>query len=497
MTHHINEKKIVRLSASQLSQIKNIYFMGIGGTGMSAAAGLAKKMGFSVTGSDIPLYPPTSTILENANIHYRSPYDRISLAKQRIDAVVVANALSRGHKELESAIENEIPLTSFPELLEFTALTEKHSVVISGTHGKTTTTTLFSYLMQELRENPSYLIGGQPHDLSSSYEYNSEGKFFIIEGDEYDTIFFDKESKFLHYRPKWLVINNLEFDHADIFADLSAIKKMFAKLCHLVEQKENILANADDPEVYSLIVELGLEKKITWVSPLGKSNLAKFRLLDYSIDPEKKWHGIFQLGGLQKFAIETHLTGKHNLGNILQVLTCLYLMNEKKELFQSLDLKKCQSILKNFRGVKRRMDLLGEKNDIAIYEDFAHHPTAIREVILGIRSSFPNKRILVAFEPKNATARRNVLLSDFAHALSHADLVFIGPSPIDQRIVENKRMDTQQMQNAIGNKATSFTSNENLLEAIKKDLQKNDLVIFMSSGSFSGVQYQLAHWLIS
>lgn len=473
----------------------SVYFMGIGGTGMASVAGLAQEAGFKVSGSDANIYPPMSTMLEHLGIKVHTPYAAENLQKANPDLVIVGNAMSRGHVELEALLASKIPYTSFPDFLGDNILDSRAPIVIAGTHGKTTTTSLISSVMVQLGWNPGYLIGGVPRDLPQGFTIG-EGKLFAIEGDEYDTAFFDKDSKFLHYRPKYVILNNIEFDHADIFANLAAIEKQFSNLLGLVKNPKCIIANVDDPGVEKLLMQLGMRDKVTAVAAKGENPQAHLRLLELSSPRagETYWKVRMQLPTGQEVAIQTQLAGPHNAANICQVVACLWRVHEEGDTAEFAPLKIGQAI-QQFQGVKRRLDRLSNVNDIEVFEDFAHHPTAVKAVIESLRALYPERRLIVAFEPKNATSRRSIFLQEFARSLSLADRVFIGACPVDQRIPADQRMDTGEMARLIGERASAFTDNEELLNSLVRTAKSHDAIVFMSSGSFSGIQYKIGERL--
>jgi UDP-N-acetylmuramate: L-alanyl-gamma-D-glutamyl-meso-diaminopimelate ligase len=474
----------------------NIYFMGIGGTGMASVAGLFKDAGFKITGSDKGVYPPMSEMLEELAIPYKTPYASANIASEKPDMVVVANALSRGNEELEYMLANNVAYKSFPDLLGEEILAQRESIVVAGTHGKTTTTSICAYVLQKLGEEPGYLIGGIPRDFDLSFSLG-KGPWFVIEGDEYDTAFFDKGPKFLHYRPKYAILNNLEFDHADIYQSLEQIEAQFAKFAALLSNPKHIIANIDDPGIARLLDKTGLADKVTRVSTLGKYSNADLVVKNLRCEAGPSAEGIWKAQissrSLGNFEVATTLSGAHNMANVGQVIALLALINEEGRFKQKLNIAAMQQAFRSFQGVKRRLDLLGQGRGIEVYEDFAHHPTAIKLVIEGFRRMHPSKRLTVAFEPANATGRRNVLQNDFAQALAHADHVLIGKCPVDQRIAENERMNTTALADQIGKgKGIAFKENEDLLSYLKQNLKQGDAVIFMSSSSFSGIQHQLA-----
>ncbi|MBC7530280.1 MAG: UDP-N-acetylmuramate:L-alanyl-gamma-D-glutamyl-meso-diaminopimelate ligase [Oligoflexus sp.] len=475
----------------ELKKGDRIYFMGIGGTGMASVAGLAQEAGYDVSGSDANLYPPMSTMLETLGIPVHTPYDAKNLEIAKPKLVVVANALSKNHVEIEALLKSGIPYTSFPAFLGDYFLGKRKSIVVAGTHGKTTTTSILTFVLLQIGWDPGYLIGGIPRDLPQSFALG-KGSLFAIEGDEYDTAFFDKNSKFLHYRPKYLIFNNIEFDHADIFKDLAAIEKQFTDLLNLMPDKKAVIANVDDPGVEKLLNQLNMRDKVTAVATKGTSPDASVRLLQLSAPKtgEALWTLKVQLDDGQTAQLKTSLAGPHNAANICQVLACLWQIYKAGDA-PDFPLAKISQAIEEFQGVQRRLDKLSSVGDIEVFEDFAHHPTAVKTVIEAMRAQYPDRRLLVAFDPKNATSRRSVFMKEFAKSLGLADCVFIGACTVDQRIPEAERMNTVEMARMIGGSATAFDDNEELLNSILKTAKTHDTILFMSSGSFSGIQYRI------
>ncbi|MEZ4742529.1 MAG: Mur ligase family protein [Bdellovibrionota bacterium] len=476
----------------KLEKGARIYFMGIAGTGMAAVAGLMQEAGYKVCGSDNEVYPPMSTMLEDLQIPFKTPYAKENLNKDNVDIVVVANCLSRGHVELEHMLSENIPYTSFPEILGECFLNNRTSLVVTGTHGKTTTTSILTHLLTELGEDPSYMIGGIPRNFNKSFHLGS-GSCFVIEGDEYDTAWFDKESKFLHYKPNYLLFNNLEFDHADIFKSLADIEKMFSKFLDLATSPKRIIANIDDSGVANLLQKKGLKDHITSVSMqdenadvfLGRAKITANELgqqnCEFSVTTK-------QFG---EFVIKSKLVGSHNMANIGQAIGCLASMAQQEEFHKQITGTNIANAMESFKGVCRRFDHISSINGIDIFEDFAHHPTAVGKVIETFRKTYPTRRLVVAFEPKNATSRRNVFEAAYAEKLSGADEVLIGKCPVDIRIPKNERMNVNNIQSGIKTTAKVFTENEQLLEHLIETLKSGDSVVFMSSASFSGIQHKL------
>lgn len=469
---------------------KNLYFMGIGGTGMAACAGLAQEAGFRVMGSDMPLYPPMSTLLDTLGLTIRSPYQEANLKAETPDLVIIANAISRGHPELEYVLKHQIPYTSFPGFLEHYFLTNRKVIVVAGTHGKTTTTSWISHALIELGKAPGYLIGGIPLGKDRGYALG-QGELFVIEGDEYDTAFFDKGPKFLHYNPSYLVLNNLEFDHADIYQDLSAIKQAFRQLIKLLPPTGNAIANLDEAHLMDCLAQVPKEKLCTTSQ---KTSAASVHLLKATPTQDgSRWLATFQTQQFGELSIRSALIGPHNMANLANALGLLLTLKDSGEL--SLDPPSLIAALESFQGVTRRLQKLTDSKGILVFEDFAHHPSAADTVIKTLKTTYPHKRLVVVFEPKNATSRRNIFVDRYAEVLSQADLVFLGAVPPDQRIPEAEKMNTFVLAQQIASQAQAFDSNDSLLTELKRTTKPNDVVVFMSPGGFANIQHRFKSFL--
>jgi len=475
-----------------------IHFIGIAGTGMAAVAGLLQEAGYRVVGSDTGIYPPMSDMLAALKIPVLTPYSAANLDETKPALVVIANALSRGNVELEAALERKLPYTSFPAVCGEAFIRDRIGVVVTGTHGKTTTTSLLCHILHEIGEDPSFVVGGIPRNFPRSFRLG-KGRSFVIEGDEYDTAFFDKGPKFLHYHPHHLIVNNIEFDHADIYRNVEEIEARFLEVCRLVPPQGRIIANVDDPGVERMLGKLKAQAPIIRVATLGKSRNAAVRVGDLSArangPAEQIWTTEITTSHWGKLKIETGLGGRHNIANIAQVIACLESLQSLGHIAASITSAQVQAALASFRSVSRRLDHLGGTRGIDVYEDFAHHPTAVGLVIEGFRAAYPDRRLIVAFEPKNATSRRNIFQADYVRQLGLADRVLIGPCPVDQRIPEDQRMSTAAIASGIGRSASAHATNEELLETLMGEVKTGDAVIFMSSSSFSGIQHKLAKHL--
>lgn len=482
---------------------QKIFFMGIGGTGMASVAGLAHLKGFQVSGSDQNLYPPMSTMLEELGIPVLTPYGAGNIAKAEPDMVIVANALSKDHEEVLAAKEKNLPYKSFPQFLGEDILPGSHPIVVTGTHGKTTTSSLTAHLLLELGLDPSYFIGGLQKSTGRSFRLGQTG-FFVLEGDEYDTAYFDKNSKFLHYRPEYLLLNNLEFDHADIFADLEAIKAQFLKLIALVKEPAKIVANIDDEGVRDLIRRAGIEAKVTRVSTeLASDQPGPAVALTQMVAQGTKWRYDFTLAGHGTVSAQPELMGSHNGANMAMSLGLIHALTAKAELPSSFSqdtglVSELAAGLESFAGVGRRLQCLASHNGIDVLEDFAHHPTSVDIVLGSLRAAYGQRRIIACFEPKNASSRRSIFMDRYGEAFKKADKVYIGVCPPDSRVAAADKMDTAKLAQMIGGgRAQSFAANEDLLAALKADTKSGDCIVFMSPGGFSHIHHQFAQWLIA
>jgi UDP-N-acetylmuramate: L-alanyl-gamma-D-glutamyl-meso-diaminopimelate ligase len=480
---------------SSLQRGGHVYFMGIAGTGMAAVAGLCQEAGYKVTGSEQgEIYPPMSTMLDELRIPVAAPYAAKNVEAAKPDMVVVANALSRGNPEIEHVLAQKVPHTSFPALLGEYFLEGRTSIVVAGTHGKTTTSSLMAHVLHALGEEPGFMIGGIPKNFPRSFRLG-KGSCFVIEGDEYDTAFFDKGPKFLHYRPKIAILNNVEFDHADIYANVEAIEKQFVRLASLVNDPSMIIANVDDAGVRRVLAACPEGKNVTRVATLGQEKEAFVRLLELRPleggGARPLWQGRLQTRRWGEITVQTTLEGSHNMANVTQVVATIDRLAEKGLLRRVPTAEDLGAAIRSFEGVKRRLDHLGCVRGIDVFEDFAHHPTAVKLLIENFRRSHPGRNLWVAFDPRNATSRRNIFENDYVAALGLGDRVLIGPVHVDHRIPEAQRMNTKNIERGIGTKAKAFDDNDELLATAARELKTGDAIIFMSSGSFNGIQHQL------
>lgn len=471
---------------------------------MGNVAILLKKRGYSVMGSDGELYPPMSHILEAEGTQIYSGFDPERLKALNPDLVVVGNAISRGNSELEWLLNSRaVPLVSLPQLIREYLLLDKESLVITGTHGKTTTASIAAFLLQENKADPSWLIGGVPRTLSSGAHLGAGSKF-VIEGDEYDSAFFDKRSKFIHYRPDIVAINNLEMDHADIFRDLVDIQRSFSHLLKVIPQQGFLVINGDDPHIETILGE-------AWCSVLrvGTGSENDLIISDFVEVPDASSFKLWYKGEFWT-EVEWSLCGIYNARNAaIAALTAGLSFNRKNPLEINL------GCLKQFEGVKRRQEKLFHQRNCLIFEDFAHHPTAIKEILKSFRSQYPEHRILACFEPRSNSARTQLFQSEFTQALAIADQVLIGAltekrAPVacqEHRSSSSSRaLDRNEMVLSLGESGTEaafFQTNQALLESLIERMEpiyaegSPTIIVFFSNGSFGGVMKKLAQVLAS
>lgn len=462
-----------------------LYFLGICGTAMGNAALLMRSMGHTVLGADSTIYPPMSEVLDRAGIEILEGFDAVRLQTLAVDLVVVGNAASRGNPEVEYLLNAASPrCTSLPQLLHDHVLAGRRSVVVAGTHGKTTTATLAAFLLEAVGADPGWLIGGIPLDLPAGAALGA-GAPFVIEGDEYDSAFFDKRSKFIHYRPSVAVINNLEFDHADIFRDLEDVVRSFGHLTRIIPSNGRLIINGDDANIARLL-------PVPWteVIRVGLKPENDLQIRDFGEGPTGSWFELFWRGRRWQ-RVEWKLHGLFNARNAAHAALAAAFANgyESPEAFSL-------AALAHFRGVRRRQDILYTDNDRIVMEDFAHHPTAIAAVLDSLRGAYPRCRLFACFEPRSNTARSPVFQDAFAAALRRADRIFIGAVHRRSQLEPGSCLDTWAMASQIDCdrcKAVAFASNQALGDAVEAALGEEAAVtVFFTNGSFDGIPWRVA-----
>jgi len=398
-------------------KLKKFHFVGICGTAMGSVAAALRDQGFIVTGSDDGVYPPMSTFLESKGIALSAGF-RPENIPEDADAIVIGNAMKRGNPEIEEILNRKLYYVSLPELLKELFLRERHNLVVTGTHGKTTTTSLLAWILIVAKLDPSYVIGGIPANLGQGARF-TKSKYVVLEGDEYDTAFFDKRSKFVHYLPELVIVNNIEFDHADIFNNLDEIKLSFRRLFNIVPQNGMILLNGDDANCVDVARQL--QPLMAQIEEVGFSaNCARrIRAASYSAKGSS-----FILG---EDEFDLPLVGEFNVRNAAMAISAAR--------FYGVSLANIRKALRSFKGIARRQELRGEARGIKVIDDFAHHPTAIRETIRALQHGYPGSRIWAVFEPRSNTTRRAIFQQELPDALKLADGVFISQTmlPVYER----------------------------------------------------------------
>ncbi len=471
------------MSADSLSQPKHIHLLGICGTAMASLAGLLQLKGHQVTGSDQAAYPPMSDLLRSLNIQVAEPFGERNLTP-RPDLVVIGNALSRGNPELEAVLDQRIPFASMAQLLKEEFLRGRESLVVSGTHGKTTTTSMLAWIYEvasrtDATWTPSFLIGGVAENFGTSFQWR-EGQSFLIEGDEYDTAFFDKGPKFMHYFPDALILTHVEFDHADIYKDLDAVKTAFKRLVNLVPRRGRIVAFDDAPNVRDCV-----QKSFAPVEFYGKHPDSHWRVRDLSQE-DGRTHWSLSCAGEPWADLRLPMAGEHNAMNATAAAALASGQGIPKEAIME--------ALATFQSVKRRLEIRAVVHGITVIDDFAHHPTAIRETLRALRGAYPKSRLWAVLEPRSNSLRRNVFERELIESLALADRVVLAGVFKQESIPENERLHPEQIVVALanaGHDAALYAHADDIVDAIAPELIEGDVVAILSNGSFDGIYEKL------
>lgn len=457
----------------------HIHMMGICGTAMASLAGLLVDRGFKVTGSDSNPYPPMSTQIENLGIKIQKGYSKDNLHPVP-DFVIVGNVISANNEEAQELARLGIAHTSLPKAMGEFIIGDRDSVVIAGTHGKTTTTSMMAWMCEQQGVEPGFMIGGIPKNFSQSFR-NPKGNYFIIEGDEYDTAFFDKVPKFIHYKPKHVVLTSVEFDHADIYKDLDAVKAAFARLMTLIPEDGTLIACADDANVMELTKLAKCKKSFTY----GFSKDADFRAKVMFQDTNGVGFEIHHKGVIYgPYAMQ--ITGDYNVLNATAVVAMGLCLNFSEN--------RIQIAMESFDGVKRRQEILGEPGGILVIEDFAHHPTAVKQTVQGIQKKYPNRKVFSVFEPRSATSRRRVFQKAYVEAFQGSHEVMLAKAFDQSKISETDRFSTQELVDDLKSSsvtAQDFDNADQIVQALKSRAQKGDVILIMSNGGFDGIYGKL------
>jgi UDP-N-acetylmuramate: L-alanyl-gamma-D-glutamyl-meso-diaminopimelate ligase len=452
---------------------QKFHFLGICGTAMGSVAAALQERGFKVTGSDENIYPPMSTFLQKHGVALNEGYRPENIPADA-DVVVIGNAITRGNPEVEAVLNRKLFYLSLPEVLKDYLLRGRHNLVVTGTHGKTTTTAILTWILEKAGRRPGYLIGGIPKDFGQGARLN-DSKYFVIEGDEYDSAFFDKRSKFIHYLPELVIVNNIEFDHADIFNSLDEIKLSFRRLLNIVPQNGMVLLNGDDHNC----VEVARDCLAQMVE-VGFSRNCAQRIRDFVCSAEGSR---FKLGD---DSFEISLVGEFNVRNAAMAATAARFYDVPKA--------KIESALKTFSGIARRQEIRGEAHGVKVIDDFGHHPTAIAQTLQALRHRFPGQRVWAIFEPRSNTTRRAIFQHELPEALKLADGVFISQVARLNQIPEKERLHPEAIVadlSKVGRPAFYEKNADVIVDRIVPMLQPRDVVAVFSNGGFDNIHEKL------
>ncbi|GAA5496243.1 UDP-N-acetylmuramate--L-alanyl-gamma-D-glutamyl-meso-2,6-diaminoheptandioate ligase [Rubritalea halochordaticola] len=456
-----------------MSEKKNFHFVGVCGTAMGSVAAAMKAKGYRVTGSDQNVYPPMSTFLEQQGVEISSGFKAEHLPEDA-DVIVIGNAISRGNEEAEAALDRKLLYVSLPEVLKEHFLRGKRNFVVSGTHGKTTTTSILTWIFESAGKNPSHMIGGIPCNMGQGARF-TDSDFVVLEGDEYDTAFFDKRSKFLHYLPEVVVVNNIEFDHADIYNSLEEIKLTFRRLLNIVPRNGMAFVNGDCPN--SLDVAQGAPAPVTTV---GLADSSDIQIKDVA------YEGVTSSFTLEGERYTIPMSGEFNVRNAAMAVC--------SALFAGLTPDEIRAGLLGFEGIARRQELRGEARGVKVVDDFAHHPTAIQQAADAIRQKYDPKRLWVIFEPRSNTTRRNVFQNELADALSRADLAIVAAVPNPEKVAESDRLSPEKLIadiEAQGTHGWFLHTVDEIVAKVTELAEEGDVVAVLSNGGFGGVHDKL------
>jgi len=454
--------------------IKKIHIVGICGTLMGNAAVYLKEQGYEVRGSDSGFYPPISDLLQENEMQTYNGFDKKNLEWQP-DLVVIGNAISRGNPEAEFVLNNKLNYMSLPELLKYVFIDKKDSIVVTGTHGKTSTTTILANVFTKAGKDPSYMIGGIPVGFASGFNAGG-GEEVVLEGDEYDTAFFDKRSKFLHYKPRIVILNNIEFDHGDIFNSIDDIKLSFRRLVNIVPSAGHLVANFDDQNVIDVT-----ENSLSHIESYGKSTHCKWQIVDIDYKSDRASFSLKVKDG-NYYQFDVPACGEYQIYNYTASIIVALLCGIKEQ--------SIQDTLHDIEGVKRRLEYRGQVNGCDVIEDFAHHPTAINGVLSEMKRRFEGKKILAVFEPRSNTTRRNIFQEELADAFSFADKIIIGKINREHLLTTEEKLDIDLLGKTLVGKGCDFlhyNEVDMIVKEIKGTINEDWACIIMSNGSFDGI----------
>ena len=452
---------------------EHFHFIGICGTAMGSVAAALQNRGYTITGSDQNVYPPMSDFLIKNNINVSVGHDENNIP-DKVDLVVIGNAMSRGNVEVESVLNRKIPYTSLPELIKRYFLQGKRNIVITGTHGKTTTSSIIAHLLNDNGLNPNLMIGGIPLDIGEGGRF-TESEFFVIEGDEYDTAFFDKRSKFVHYMPEIVVVNNIEFDHADIFNNIEEIKLSFKRMLNIVPENGIVFVNGDDHDAVEVT-----ENCRAPVIKVGANDDCDFKIENLNLE---SFNSSFSI---KENSYQLPMDGEFNVRNAAMAIAVSDFLNiDQQNIIESVS---------KFSGIARRQELRGEEKNVKVIDDFGHHPTAIAATIGALKQRYPDSKIWAIFEPRSNTSRRNLLQSELEDSLSQADGVIISEVPNPEKVPDGELLDVESVIENLssrGKEAFIGLSSDDIVNKLIPLTSSGDTIVVLSNGGFGGIHEKL------
>ena len=452
---------------------EHFHFIGICGTAMGSVAAALQNRGYTITGSDQNVYPPMSDFLIKNNINVSVGHDENNIP-DKVDLVVIGNAMSRGNVEVESVLNRKIPYTSLPELIKRYFLQGKRNIVITGTHGKTTTSSIIAHLLNDNGLNPNLMIGGIPLDIGEGGRF-TESEFFVIEGDEYDTAFFDKRSKFVHYMPEIVVVNNIEFDHADIFNNIEEIKLSFKRMLNIVPENGIVFVNGDDNDAVEVT-----ENCRAPVIKVGANDNCDFKIENLNLE------SFYSSFSIKENSYQLPMDGEFNVRNAAMAIAVTDFLNiDQQNIIESVS---------KFSGIARRQELRGEEKNVKVIDDFGHHPTAIAATIGALKQRYPDSKIWAIFEPRSNTSRRNLLQSELEDSLSQADGVIISEVPNPEKVPDGELLDVESVIENLssrGKEAFIGLSSDDIVNKLIPLTSSGDTIVVLSNGGFGGIHEKL------
>ena len=461
-----------------MNEAKHAHVIGIGGSAMAPLAGMLRESGYRVTGSDAGVYPPASTLLDSLGISFFNSFEAAHV-QPAPDLAVIGNIIARGNPELEEVLDRKIPYRSLPEVLEEVFLPGKHSIVVSGTHGKTTTTAMLAWIFETAGKKPNFLVGGVAENFGKSYGLGG-GEEFILEGDEYETAFWDRGPKFFHYHPDDLIVTSLEYDHADIYPDFETYQLAFRRLVNLVPRRGRVVVWGDTEESGPAL-RRAVEKAFCPVETYGFAPTNDWVASDFSVEGDKMRFRVARRGKpFGQFALVA--TGRHNALNAIAAMVIAQ--------GRGIGADVIAKALATFRSVKRRMDVKAEVGGVLVVDDFAHHPTAVKATIEAARGRWPGRRLWAILEPRSNSMRRKIFQDALPKALALGDRVILGGVFRAQQLGDDSRLDPETVAEsvrALGKDARVYPSSDAIAEHLAAEAKPGDLLLIMSNGSFDGL----------